>query len=115
MSPTAAPTTPDRSSAKTGKGTVHTSPRATEDIETEAKNNGKESSHKEKYKIIKTNKNNNLGFMYVIKTVKNFKIHDKETIKFQEFLSSRPLLAQDFPCNKTTDLKKVWARPSNHG
>ena len=57
MSHAAAPTTQDSSSAETGKSTVHTSQRATEDIETEAKTNGKESSHKEKYKIVKTNTN----------------------------------------------------------
>ena len=47
ISPAATPTTLGSSSAETGKSTVHTSQRATEDIETEAKTNGKESSHKE--------------------------------------------------------------------
>ena len=75
--PAAAPTTQDSSSAETGKGTVHTSQRATEDIETKAKTNGKESSHKEKYKILKTNNNINLGFMDVTKTVKNFEINNE--------------------------------------
>ena len=78
ISPAAAPTTQDSSSAETGKGTVHTEQRATEDIENKAKTNGKESSLKEKYKIVKTYNNINLGFMDVTKTVKNFEIHDKE-------------------------------------
>ena len=113
MLPAAAPTTQDSSSAETGKGTVHTSQRATEDIKTKAKTNGKESSHKEKYKIVKTNNNINLGFMDVTKTVKNFEIHDKENNQVPRvFYSSRPLLAKDIPGNKTIDLKEVWTRPS---
>ena len=97
ISPAAAPTTQD-SSAETSKATVHTAPRATEDIDKVAKTNGKESSHKEKIKILKTNNNINVGFMDVKETVKNIEIHDKENNQVQEFLfTSRPLLVSRFP------------------
>ena len=108
MSPAAAPTTQDSSSAETGTVTLHMSPRTTEDIETEAKTNGKESSHKEKYKILKTNNNINLGFMDATITVKNFKIHDKENNQVPKVFTPADPLAKDFPRNKTIDLKEVW-------
>ena len=107
ISTAAAPTTQDSSSAETGKGTVHTSQRSTEDIETEAKTNGKESSHKEKYKIVKTNNNDNLGFMDVTKTVKNFEINN-ENNQVPRVCYPANLLAQEIPRKETIDLKEVW-------
>ena len=78
MSPAAAPTTPDSSSAETGESTVHTTQRSTEDIETVVKANGKHPSHKEKFKIVNSNSNLNLGFMDVTTVSEEFEIHDKE-------------------------------------
>ena len=75
ISPVAAPTTQD-SSAETGKVTVHTASRATEDIDKVAKTNGMKSSHKGK-----DNNNNNLGFMDIEETVKNIEIHEKKKRK----------------------------------
>ena len=77
MSPAAALPTPNSRRAGTGKSTAHTTQRSTEDIKTVVKTNGKKSSHNEKYKIVNTNSNLNLGFMDVTR-VKNFEIHDKE-------------------------------------
>ena len=95
-----------------GKATVHTAPRATEDINKEAKTNGKESSLKEKYKIVKTNNNINLGFMDITKTVKNFEIHDKENNQVPRVFDPADPIAKDLPRNKTINLKEVWTRPS---
>ena len=77
MSPAAALPTPNSRRAGTGESTAHTTQRSTEDIKTVVKTNGKKSSHKEKYIIVNTNSNLNLGFMDVTR-VKNFEIHDKE-------------------------------------
>ena len=74
MSRAAALTTPDIRSAETGESTVHTTQRSTEDIEIVVKANDKHPSHKEKQKIVKTNKNLNLGLMYVTTVSKVFEI-----------------------------------------
>ena len=52
--------------------------------------------------------------MDVTKTVKTFEIHDKENNQVPRvFYSTRPLVAKDFPRNKTIDLKEVWTRLKN--
>ena len=42
------------------------------------KANGKHPSHKEKFKIVNSNSNLNLGFMDVTTVSEEFEIHDKE-------------------------------------
>ena len=51
---------------------------------------------KEKYEIVKTNNNYNLGFMYVTKKVKNFEINDKENNQVRRVFAPADPLAKDF-------------------
>ena len=87
MSPATALPTPYSRRAGPGESSVHTIQRSMEVIKTVVKTNGKKSAHKEKYKIVNTNSNLNLGFMDV-RIVKNFEIHDKEYVKVSNNLLS---------------------------
>ena len=78
MSPAAALPTPDSRSAGIGESTVHTTQRSMEDIKIVVKANGEHPSHKENYKIAKTNNNLNLRFMDVTTVSEEFEIRDKE-------------------------------------
>ena len=77
MSPAAALPTPGSRSAETGESTVHTTQRSMDDIKILVKANGQHPSPKEKYKIVKTNSNLNLGLMDVTTVSEEFEIHDK--------------------------------------
>ena len=92
----------------TGESSVHTTTqRSTEVVKTGAKTNGKKSTHKEKYKIVNTNSNLDLGFMDVTKKVKNFEIHDKNESSSNNLLSSNLIAAlTELPRNKTIYLEK---------
>ena len=89
MSPATALPTPNSRRAVSGESSVHTTQRSTLVVETGAKTNGKKSSQKEKYYIVNSNRNLNLGFMDVTKTIKNFEIHDENESSLNTLLSSK--------------------------
>ena len=92
----AALTTQD-GSAETGNPTVHSASRTTEDLNKEAKTNGKNHLTKGKHKIPKTNNNYNVGFMDVKETVKNNDINVKEKNQVPSVLTPADPLASEVP------------------
>ena len=88
--------TPD-GSAETGNPTVHSALRTTEDLNKEAKTNGKNHLTKGKHKIPKTNNNYNVGFMDVKETVKNNEINVKENNQVPSVLTPADPLASEVP------------------